>query len=438
MTIYKYCYNLVYEFNNYLAVPATITFVITAILLTIKTKFVQIRGLKRLVKIILEGIKEKKLKNIKTISPFQALFTAMATTIGMGNIVGPSIAISLGGPSALFWLIIYIFLGSATKFTEVTFSVYARNIEQNGNIIGGPTQYLKLISPFLGKWYAALTVFLFTIWSSIQVNTISCICYIEGIEKWLVGFATVSLLLFILLGGVQRIGNWLSKLVPFMFIIYVTFALFIIFKDINKLKESILLIFECLFNKNSICSGILGASIFNALKEGVYKGIFITEAGIGTSSIAHSLADVKKPVNQGILALLAGFADIILCLLSGLITLVTGVWQNGKLTNTLVYEAFKINTPFYGQIILIISIFLFVTTSLIGNTFNGGQSFASIINYKYIKIYYIFAAIVAFFGSITQMPFLWNLMDIILVFVAIPNLIGILILSFKYKNILKF
>lgn len=438
MNLYNYCYNLVYEFNSYLAVPATMAFLATAIILTLKTKFAQFRGIKKLIKIVLSGIKEKKIENIKTISPFQALFTAMATTIGMGNIVGPSIAISLGGPSALFWLILYIFFGSVTKFVEVTFSVYARNTGQNGNIIGGPTQYLKLVSSFLGKWYAMLTVFLFTIWSSIQVNTISCICYLEGIEKWITGFGTVTLLLFIVLGGVQRIGNWLSKLVPFMFILYVTFALFILFKDLNKLNESISLIFECLFNTNSLCSGILGASIFNALKEGVYKGIFITESGIGTSSIAHSLADVKKPVDQGILALFSGIADIILCLLSGLITLVTGVWQSGKLTNTLIYEAFKLNTPIYGQIILIISIFLFVTTSLIGNTFNGGQSFASLTNYKYIKIYYIIAAIIAFSGSIIAMPFLWNLMDIILVFVAIPNLIGILILSFRYYNVINF
>lgn len=438
MNVLLSCYSFILNFHSYLAVPSVIIFLSVAIILTIKMGFPQFRAFSRFKELLKNGVKEQYNSKVNSISPMQALFTSLSTTIGIGNIVGPSIAISLGGPGALFWLIIYIFLGSVTKLVEVTFAVYSRKVSQNGNIVGGPTQYLSMISPYLGKWYAILTIFLFTIWSSIQVNTISCIGYTEGIPKWITGLVAVLILLFVLLGGVKRISSILSKLVPFLFIIYFVFALFILFKDINALINAFKSILLCAFSSNSICGGILGISFFNALKEGTYKGIFITESGLGTSSIAHALSDVERSVDQGILAMYSSFTNIVLCLLSGLITLVTGVWSSNEITNTLVYQAFKMHSPsFVIQVILIMSLFLFVITSLIGNTFNGGQSFAAVTNDKYMKVYYIIASIVAFSGALAKMTFLWNLMDVVLAFVAILNLTGLMILAFKHSDVLK-
>lgn len=440
------CYTFVYNFNQYLSIPTIVIFFLVGLILTIKTRMPQIFALKKFFKLIFYGIQEvpvdsdQKVVNVKTISPFQALFTSMATTIGMGNIVGPSMAIAISGPGALFWLIIYIFIGSATKFTEVAFSVYCRSISSNGEIIGGPSQYLKLISPFLGYWYAFLTIILFSVWSSIQVNTIACICSLEGIPHWLSGIVAVSILLFVVLAGVKRIGYVASKLVPIMCVLYISFACAILFKHINLIIPAFKLVFESAFNMQSVGGGLLMVPFFRALKEGIYKGVFITESGVGTSSIAHALSDVKHPVDQAVLSIFSSLTDIILCLISGLLTLVTKVWLiPGKLSNTLIYEVFKGYSPVYGgQVVLIASIFLFVITSLIGNTFNAGQSVAALTKYKYVKVYFVLAALVAFSGAIIPMPFLWNFMDIILSLIAFPNLVGILILAFRYADKLKF
>jgi len=429
---------IVATINYYLSYPSLIIFLGTAIILTIKNRFLQIRGFPRFIKLVSHGIRKQKIQSkAKTLSSFQALLSAMATTIGMGNIVGPSVAISLGGPGALFWLIIYIILGSATKYTEVTFSVFTRTVTNNGDIIGGPTQYLKLISHKLAFWYAILTIFLFTGWSALQVNTLASIWAQEGVPHWITGLLAALILLIVVFGGVRRIGFFASRIVPLKFLLYVIFALLILAKNKQMIGFAIKLIFTSVLNPMAAIGGFAGATIFAAMREGIYKSIFITEAGVGTSSISHALANVERPSDQGILAMFSGLADIFLCTLSGLLTLVTGVWTSGKLNNTLTYEAFKINAPPGGRIVLVISILLFVITALIGNTYNGSQSFASLTRYKYVNWYYFIAAIIAFCGALSNVPLLWQLMDIILALVAIPHLIGLIVLAFTYPHILR-
>ncbi|MBA3954872.1 sodium:alanine symporter family protein [Candidatus Dependentiae bacterium] len=438
MELINKCSTLVELLNSYLGLPSLILFLGTGIILTFKTGFAQVRAFPRFWHLITHGLKKSDL-DAKTINPFHALFSAMATTIGMGNIVGPSMAISVGGPGALFWLILYIFFGSVTKFTEVTFAVYSRQSTQKGDILGGPSQYLKLISPWVGNWYALLTIFLFTGWSSIQVNTLSCIWAQEGIPAWFSGLLAISLLLVVVLGGVKRIGFVASRIVPLKFLLYVGFALLILAQNPAAVWSAIKMVFTCAFTPGAACGGLTGITLLKVMREGIYKSIFITEAGVGTSSIPHALADVEYPTDQGILAMFSGIADMFLCSLSGLLTLVTGVWTAGKLDNTLIYQAFKMNSPVAGgQFVLIISILLFVLTALIGNTYNGSQSFATITGYRYVKTYYLIAAALAFSGAFVAVPFIWNIMDVVLVCVAVPNLIGILLLAFKYPQILKY
>ena len=430
------CFLMIAKSNEFLTYPALILFFGVALFLTLKLGFIQVWGIRRFMYLITQNVPEKNLK-AKSLNPFYALFSAMSSTLGMGNIVGPSMAISIGGPGALFWLLVYIFFGSVTKFTEVTFSVYARTTSRQGDIIGGPAQYLRLISDRLGLWYAALTVILFTIWSSVQVNTLACVWVQESIPSWVAGLIAVTFLLLVVLGGVQRIGFVASRMVPLNFLLYVCFAVLILGSNIAGVVDAIKLVLASAFSYKSVFGGLAGVTFFKAIREGIYKGIFITEAGAGTGSIAHALSDVQNPTDQGILALFGAAADICLCSLSGLVTLVTGVWSSGKLGNTLMYEAFKAYSPLLGKYVFLFSILLFVVAALIGNTYNGSQSFASLVGSRYVYYYYFIAAAIAFSGSLMSMPVLWQCMDVLLALVAFPNLIGLLILSYRYSHVLR-
>ena len=439
MNIFATCYDAVFVLNEYLAIPTMVLFLSTGIILTIKTRFIQFRAWPRFWHLLTGGVK-KGHTGAHTISSVRALFSAMATTLGMGNIVGPSMAISIGGPGALFWILLYICFGAVTKYTEVSYAVYSRTTSPKGDIIGGPTQYLKMVRPWLGPWYAALTLLLFTCWSSVQVNTLSCMWAQEGVPPMITGLIAVTILLAVVLGGVDRIGFFASRIVPLKFFLYVGFALLILAKDPFAVWVAIKQVFSCAFSSGAACGGVVGITVFTAMREGIYKSIFITESGLGTASIPHALANVEYPTDQGILALYSGIADMLLCTISGLLTLVTGVWLlTGKLNNTLIFEAFKIHSPVGGaQYALMFAVLLFVITALIGNTYNGSQSFASFTNYKYVNIYYFIAAAIAFSGCLVEVPFIWNLMDIILVMVAIPNLLGLLYIAFTYPDVMKF
>jgi alanine or glycine:cation symporter, AGCS family len=425
--------DLVWLFTNlkqFFLLPSAILFLVTSIILTLKTKFIQVRGVPKLIKVIKQDIHKDQHDSKSQFSAFHALFTAMATTIGMGNVVGPTLAIAAGGPGALFWLITYAFFASVTKFSEVVFALKYRSTTKSGFILGGPMQYLNLISPAIATWYAFFCMFLFAAWSGVQSNTLAKIFAQEGYSEYLIGFLLAALLLGVLWGGIKRVGSFASKLVPLMFFFYITFALFILLKDVNALWQAIKLVCTHIFNPAAAVGGFLGATIFEAMRNGVYRSIYITEAGIGTSSIAHSLAN-SRPTDQGLLALYSMAADTFLCLISGLMVLVTGVWQTGLFSPTLIYEVFKINSPHFGKYILIISITLFVLTTVIGNSFNGSQIFAWFTKHRWLKLYYIFVAVITFLGAIAHVPTIWASTDIILTLVAVPNLICLLILAFK-------
>lgn len=423
------------------ALPTTILFFGIALVLTLKTRFLQLRGFPHFIQLITSGVRGKgkfdQSGEKRTINPFHALFTAMSTTIGMGSIVGPSLAIMTGGPGALFWLVVYIFFGSVTKFTEVAFALDTRIQMPDGRVIGGPMQYLKSVSKVLAKWYSIVMVFLFAGWSSLQSNTLATIFVQEGISEWIIGLSLAVLIWYTLQGGAQRVGMIASKLVPFMFCLYIVFSMLILCKDIPALLAAIRLVGKSVFTPSAAIGGFLGTTIFHAMRSGMYQGVYITESGLGTSSIAHAIADTKSPTDQGILAMYSGIADIILSIVSGLLTLVTGVWNYGDFRSTLVYEAFKLHAPAVGQLALLVSISLFVLTTVIGNSFNGTQSFASLTKDRWVLSYRLFVCAIIFFGALMPVPLVWAIMNTLLALVAIPNLIGILILAFKRPNVIE-
>lgn len=422
-------------------VPVTILFFIVGIILTLKTKFVQIRAWPKFVALIKKGVARKEVVNqegdVKTIDTFHALFTAMSTTIGIGNLVGPTVAIFAGGPGAMFWLLLYIFLGSVTKFTEVVFAMVTRIKTDNGHIIGGPMQYLKHVSHFFANWFMYVMAFLFVGWSMVQSNTLAEMYAQEGLPEWVTGLGLAAITLYVLMGGAKRVGEFAAKLVPIMFFFYISFALLILFQDIVALKYAILNITQCILQPAAPVGGFVGATVLQAIKCGLYRGVYITEAGLGTSSIAHAMADTERPVDQGVLAMFSMAADALLALISGLIVLVTGVWEHGIFRSTMIYEAFKVSAPALGQFVLIVSISLFVITTIIGNSFNGRQTFASITNFKHVNWYVWFTVIMTFVGSMLHVELAWIIMDILITLVAIPNLIGITILAMRRPEELK-
>lgn len=433
--------NLVEFFSNanvFLGLPATVIFLLVGIILTLKTRFIQFRGIPRLFSFVFKGFEKKSLeKSENTISAFHAMFTAMGTSLGMGNIVGPSMAIIVGGPGALFWLVMYAFFGGVTRFVEATFAIVTREKDINGNIVGGPVQYLKLVHRWIANWYGGVMILLFAIWSGMQSNTLANILAKESIPKWWVGLALAAVVAVVLHGGAKRVGLVVSKLVPIMFVLYMFFSLWIIFGDFSALKTALNLILSNIFTPAAPIGAFLGSAVSNSMRIGIFKSIFITEAGLGTSSIPHSLSDAKRPTDQGLLAMYSICADAFLSFVSGLVVIVTGLWITAsELDPTLVYTAFKSYTPFLGGSILIISVTLFVLTTVIGNSFNGMQSFVALVSSRWLIYYKIFALIVIFFGSMVSVPLIWQLVDFLITFVAVPNVISVLILAFTNPEVL--
>jgi len=434
-------YVLTFLTNVYqvLSRPVVPIFLGVGIILTIKTGFLQFRAFPKFWQLLRQGAARQG-GNMKTISPIHALFTAMATTLGMGSIVGPSIAIMIGGPGALFWMIAYTFFAGIIKYTEVTFALYTRKKTEAGDIISGPTQYLKILNKWLAAWYGVIIIFVFAVWSGVQANTLAGIFSRENIPEWQTGLALSLIVLLVLSGGAKRVGLFASRLVPIMCFFYVSFAFLILFKNPIALKNALHLVFTSAFRPAAAMGGFLGASFFSVISAGIFKSVYATEAGLGTSAIPHSVADVKNPTDQGVLAMYSVVADAFFSFISGLLILITpGIWAVGpaRLDNTLIYQVFKMNAPVLGRFVLLISIALFVTTTVIGNSFNGTQSFGSMTKHRWIGVYYLFTALVIFFGALVDVPVVWRLVDIMIILVAVPNVIGITILAFKMPNVLK-
>jgi len=426
--------------NEYVfAIPTTILFMGVALFLTIKTRFAQIRSIPRFISLVRHGVKTQhpETKKLKSLNAFHALFTAMGTTMGMGNVVGPSIAIFTGGPGALFWLVFYIFLGSAIKFTEVVFALITRQTASDGTISGGPMFYLKKVSPILAYWYGVMMPLVLANWSGLQANTFASLLAQENIPLYISGFMIAAFLAFMMWSGARHIAALASTLVPFMFVLYVSVALITLFSNPVSLCNALLLIKESIFNPSAITGGFFGATLFHAMHAGLYQGIFISEAGLGTSSIPHAMANTDRPTDQGILAMCSTASDMLLCTLSGLLVLTTGVWQTGDFRSTFIYEAFSMNAPAFAQYVLLASLALFIITTIMGNGFNGVQMFNALTNRRWTKLYIAFLVLTVFAGALVSVPLVWEITKTIIAIVAIPNLIGILILAIRYPQALK-
>ena len=384
--------------------------------------------------------KEKKSKN--KVSPFAAFATAVAGTVGTGNIVGVATAIMSGGPGAIFWMWFSAFFGMVTNYSENTLGIYFRDKDKNGEYRGGAMYY---IVHGLGKGFKWLAIIfaIFAVFASIgynfaQSNSITS-TLVDGIDAkidtWIIKLTFGILLAFVLglviIGGIKRISNVASLLVPFMAILYIIFALIIIFMNVENVPSAFQSIFKGAFSLKSVGGGILGYTIIKACRYGVARGIFSNEAGLGSSVMAHSAADVKEPVEQGLWGIFEVFLDtFIICTLTALIILTSGVDLSGNLQGSEVgLWIFKDSFGTFGSIMYIIILPLFAFTTLVSWSYYGEKAIEYVFGFRSKLIYKICYIILVLVGSVLSVDLVWELADTFNILMAIPNLIALIVLS---------
>lgn len=435
--------------NNFIwGVPAMICIVGVGLLLSFRTRFIQIRKFGYAIKTTIGRMFRKKEVSDGAISPFQAVCTALAATVGTGNIAGVAGAIAIGGPGAIFWMWMSAILGMCTKFSEVTLAVHFRERNEQGDYVGGPMYYIK---NGLGKnwmWLAytfsafgVLTVFgtgnatqVNTITSAIDTALISYGILPEsgvGICNLIIGIVVAVLVGLVLLGGVKRIGKVTEKLVPFMAVLYILLALGVILLNAGRVPGVFAAIFEGAFKPSAVTGGLVG-SFFVSMKKGVSRGIFSNEAGLGTGSIAHACADTQKPVKQGFFGIFEVFADtIVICTMTALVILCSGVpvGYGAAAGAELTISGF---TSTYGNWISIftaVAMCCFAFSTTIGWGLYGARCIEFLFSSKVIKPFMVVYSLVAIVGATMDLGLMWDVADTFNGLMVIPNLIAVFLLS---------
>lgn len=435
--------------NNFVwGLPAMVCILGVGIYLTIRTKFLQIRKFPYAIKNTLGKLFSKTEASEGALTPFQAVCTALAATVGTGNIAGVAGAIAIGGPGAVFWMWVSAILGMCTKFAEVTLAVHFRERNVHGDWVGGPMYYVKNGLPKHWHWlgytfagFAVLTVF--GTGNATQVNTIIAAIDSALLNYQLVDTAslnTVNLIIgvviaiivgLVLLGGVKRIGKVTEKLVPFMAAIYIVLAVGVVILNLKDVPAVFYSIFYGAFNPQAVTGGIVGA-MFVSLQKGVSRGIFSNEAGLGTGSIAHACADTDRAVKQGLFGIFEVFADtIVICTLTALTILCSGVNINYGVAAgaELTISGFTATYGNWVSIFTAIAMCCFAFSTILGWGLYGARCMEFISNAKMIKPFMVLYALVAIVGATMDLGLLWSIADTFNGLMAIPNLIALFLLS---------
>ena len=371
------------------------------------------------------------------ISHFQALMTALAGTVGTGNIAGVAGAISVGGPGALFWMWMTGFFGMATKYSEAVLAVKYRKVDENGNMIGGPMYYLQegLNSKFLGVLFAIFAVIAsFGIGNTVQVSEVASAMKTSfNVDQRITGLILLVLTGSVILGGIQRIGRFTSAIVPTMIIFYVVSSLIIIFMHYDKVIPAFILIFKSAFVPQAAIGGTFGALLSKTIQKGVSRGIFSNESGLGSSPIAAAAAKTKDPVSQALVSMTQTFIDtIIVCTMTGLIIVMSGATEGTGAVLT--EKAFSILLPGeIGGIIVTISLIFFAYSTILGWAYYGEKALEYLAGEKSIMIYRIIFTLAVYLGIVFSKG-VWVFSDIANGLMALPNLIGLLFLAKVVKS----
>jgi len=369
------------------------------------------------------------------ITPFNALMTALAATIGTGNIAGVATAIHLGGPGALFWMWCTALVGMATKYAEVVCAVHYRENDAAGNHLGGAMYYIK---NGLGRqWLWLATAFAifgaiagFGIGNMVQANSVASVMQSSfQIPTWVTGVISAVLVWTVLIGGIHRIGEVAGKLVPFMAVVYVGGGLIILGYHAADLPQAFNLIFTQAFTPTAATGGFAGAMVAQAIRYGVARGIFSNEAGLGSEPIAHATAQTHSPVRQGLIAMIGTFIDtIIVCSITGLIIISSGAWTMDKTGAELSSIAFSQSIP-YGEYLVTFGLAIFAFTTLLGWSFYGEKCVQYLFGMKSITPFRWVWVFVIPLGATAHLDLVWALADMFNALMAIPNLIALILLS---------
>jgi AGCS family alanine or glycine:cation symporter len=369
------------------------------------------------------------------ISPFNALMTALSSTVGTGNIAGVATAIGIGGPGALFWMWCTALVGLATKYSEAVLAVNYRETDELGKKVGGPMYYIKNGLGPRWKWLGvAFAIFGslagFGLANTVQSNAVSQVLQTNFHVPTLFSGILMSVLVgIVLLGGIKRIAEVAGKLVPFMAIIYFVATLSILLLNVTELPAAIVFIVDSAFNGAAATGGFAGATIMLALRMGVARGIFSNESGLGSAPIAHAAAETNSPVRQGTIAMLGTFIDtLIICTMTGLVLVVTGVWNGEPQGAAMTLSAFKAELPF-GDIILSICIVLFAFTTMLGWSYYGERCAEFLLGPNVIVPFRVLWVIGVFLGTQMSLDLVWKMSDALNGMMAIPNLIALILLA---------
>ena len=435
--------------NNFIwGVPAMICIIGVGLYLSIRTGFLQIRKFPYAMKVTIGRMLRKRDASDGALTPFQAVCTALAATVGTGNIAGVAGAIAIGGPGAVFWMWISALLGMCTKFSEVTLAVHFHETNAEGDRVGGPMYYIKNGLKKHWHWLAYLfaafgVLTVFGTGNATQVNTIttaidSALFNYGIIEKdsvgtlnLIIGIVLAILIGMILLGGIKRIGQVTEKLVPFMAAIYVILALGVVVLNFQNIPSVFGSIFEGAFSPASVTGGAVG-SFFMSMKKGVSRGIFSNEAGLGTGSIAHACADTKKPVKQGFFGIFEVFVDtIVICTLTALVILCSGVpvGYGEAVGAELTILGFTSTYGNWVSIFTAVAMCCFAFSTIIGWGLYGTRCVEFLLGTKANKPFMVLYALVAIVGATMELGLMWNIAETFNGLMAIPNLIAVFLLS---------
>lgn len=408
----------------------------TGLFLTVRLKFMSFRYLPYALKLAFTPHQDESSEG--DINHFQALMTALAATIGTGNIAGVATAVTLGGPGAVFWMWVTALVGMATKYAEAILSVKYRIVDAKGEMAGGPMYFLEkgLGMKWLGMLFALFgAIAAFGIGNMVQSNSVAAaIESTFGVPLLYTGIALAALTALVILGGIKSIGRVSAMLVPFMAVFYIIGGLIIIFINISMLPEAIAYIFKAAFaGHEPLAGGFAGATVAQAIRFGVARGVFSNEAGLGSAPIAAAAAKTDHPARQALVSMTGTFLDtIIVCSITGLVLAITGVWQNansGLTGAALTNAAFAKDLGQWGAWIVAIGIILFAYSTILGWAYYGEKCAEYLFGAKIILPYrYLWVLFVAV-GAYVKLSFVWDFADTMNGLMAIPNLIGLLLLS---------
>ena len=420
--------------------PLLILLVGTGIYFTFKLNFIQMFKLPLAIKYLFLNDDDKSDNEAKgEVSSFAALCTALSATIGTGNIVGVATAIATGGPGALFWMWVAAFFGMATKYAEGVLAIKYREVDENGEMSGGPMYYIEkgVGNKFLANMFAffGIAVALLGIGTFGQVNSISKAALISfNIPIWFTAIIITILVTLVTLGGIKRISNVAEKIVPTKAILYIIGALLVLICNFKAIPSAITLIIKSAFNPSAALGGTTGITISLAIQMGIGRGVFSNEAGLGSAPIAAAAAKTKYPVKQGLISMTGTFIDtIIICTMTGLAIVLTGSFNSGLEGAAMTTFAFENGLPFaiIGKYIVNIGLIFFAFTTIIGWNYYGERCIQYLIGIKGIKFYKIIFIALVGVGPFLSLNLVFIIADIVNGLMALPNLIGLI----KLRNI---